>query len=157
NQALTSLTGGLAQLSAGLVAWQQVAPLFHAAAAPMLVPSPAYVAAGDVASVRGPASQAKPMLLDATDLVFAYPSRPMPVIKGGSIRIESGERILVEGPSGGGKSTLASLITGLRQPLSGLVLLEGLDWHTLGHDGWRKRVVAAPQYQDNHIISETFA
>jgi ABC-type bacteriocin/lantibiotic exporter with double-glycine peptidase domain len=64
---------------------------------------------------------------------------------------------LLEGPSGGGKSTLATLLLGLRLPESGLVLLGGLDRHTLGAAGWRQRVVAAPQFHDNHVLTGTFA
>src|SRR5262249_1888103 len=47
--------------------------------------------------------------------------------------------------------------TGLRQPESGLVLLGGLDHQTLGAAGWRRRVVAAPQFHDNHVFAGTFA
>ena len=38
----------------------------------------------------------------------------------------------------------ASLLVGLGLPDSGLVLLGGLDRHTLGAEGWRRRVAAAP-------------
>jgi ATP-binding cassette subfamily B protein len=68
-----------------------------------------------------------------------------------------GERVLLEGPSGGGKSTLAALLTGLRQPESGLLLLGGLDLPTLGAAGWRQRVVAVPQFHDNHVFTGTLA
>ena len=73
-----------------------------------------------------------------------------------SLRIATGDRILLQGASGGGKSTLASLLTGLRLPESGLLLLAGLDRHTLGTDGWRRRVVACPQFHENHIFLGTF-
>src|SRR5262249_24566493 len=53
-----------------------------------------------------------------------------------------GDRLLLEGPSGGGKSTLAALLLGLRQPESGLVLLGGLDRQTLGATGWRQQAEA---------------
>ncbi len=56
-----------------------------------------------------------------------------------------------------GKSTLASLLAGLRQPQSGLLLLDGLDRHSLGAEGWRRRAVAAPQFQENHVLTDTFA
>lgn len=46
---------------------------------------------------------------------------------------------------------------GLRQPESGLLLLDGLDRQTLGADGWRQRVAAAPQFHENHVLTETFA
>jgi ATP-binding cassette, subfamily B, bacterial len=42
-------------------------------------------------------------------------------------------------------------------PESGLLLLGGLDRQTLGAEGWRRRVVAAPQFHENHVLTETFA
>ncbi len=67
------------------------------------------------------------------------------------------DRVLLEGPSGSGKSTLAALLTGLRTPESGLLLLHGLDRQTLGDEAWRSRVAAAPQFHENHVMTETFA
>jgi ATP-binding cassette subfamily B protein len=64
---------------------------------------------------------------------------------------------LLEGASGGGKSTLAALLGGLRVPTGGLLLLDGLDRRTLGHAGWRRRVASAPQFHENHVFSGTFA
>src|SRR5262249_17745151 len=42
-------------------------------------------------------------------------------------------------------------------PETGLLLMHGLDYQTLGPDGWRRRVVAAPQFHENHVLAETFA
>src|SRR5205807_1590989 len=95
-------------------------------------------------------------LIDAHDLVYRYRDRGEPVLRGVSLRIGRGEKLLLEGPSGGGKSTLASILAGLRVPESGLVLLGGLDRRTLGAEGWRRRVVAAPQFHENHVLSATF-
>ena len=79
------------------------------------------------------------------------------MLRGCSLRVYRGNRLLLEGPSGGGKSTLASLLTGLRAPESGLLLLEGVDRQTLGVDGWRRRIVAVPQFHENHVLMGTFA
>jgi ABC-type multidrug transport system fused ATPase/permease subunit len=79
------------------------------------------------------------------------------VLQGCDLQIYAGDRILLEGPSGGGKSTLVSLLIGLRHPQSGLLLLRGLDRQTLGTEGWRRRVVAAPQFHENHVLTGTFA
>jgi ATP-binding cassette, subfamily B, bacterial len=79
------------------------------------------------------------------------------VLRQCSLSVSSGDRILVEGSSGGGKSTLASLLVGMLTQHSGLLLLEGLDWQTLGVDGWRRRVASAPQFHENHVLTETFA
>jgi ATP-binding cassette subfamily B protein len=78
------------------------------------------------------------------------------VLQGLDLRIESGERILLEGPSGGGKSTLASLLVGLRRPDSGLLPLNGLDRHTLG-DAWQQLATEAPQFHEDHILSGSLA
>ena len=66
-------------------------------------------------------------------------------------------RVLIEGSSGGGKSTLGGVLAGLREPESGLLLFDGLDQKTLGREGWRRRVVAAPQFHENHVFASTFA
>ena len=96
-------------------------------------------------------------LLEAQALIFRHRTRSAPVLQDCSLHIRAGDRLLLEGPSGGGKSTLVSLLTGLRQPESGLLLCGGLDQHTLGAAGWRQRVVAAPQFHDNHIFAATLA
>ena len=72
-------------------------------------------------------------------------------------RNDAGDRLLLEGESGGGKSTLASLLTGLLAPESGLLLLGGLDRQTMGAAGWRKRVASSPQFHENHVLTGTFA
>jgi ATP-binding cassette, subfamily B, bacterial len=96
-------------------------------------------------------------LLEAHTLVFCHGRRGAPVLQECSLQMRTGDRLLLEGPSGGGKSTLASLLTGVRQPESGLLLLGGLDLPTLGAAGWRRRVVAAPQFHDNYIFTGTLA
>ena len=45
----------------------------------------------------------------------------------------------------------------MREPESGLLLASGLDRRTLGERRWRKRIVAAPQFHENHILTETLA
>jgi ABC-type bacteriocin/lantibiotic exporter with double-glycine peptidase domain len=93
-----------------------------------------------------------PAALEATDLRFVHAGRGDPVLQGCNLTIGSGERVILQGPSGGGKSTLASLLAGLRTPQSGLVLLDGLDRHTVGFEGWRRRVVLVPQFHENHLV-----
>jgi len=78
------------------------------------------------------------------------------VLDGASLTIDRGDCILLEGGSGGGKSTLAALLTGLRQPDAGLLLLNGLDQPTLGAN-WQRLVTAAPQFHENHILSGSLA
>jgi ATP-binding cassette subfamily B protein len=136
------------------LAWQQVAPFSHAAARPTVSGLAAFALAlgSHVREVT-----AGPSILEAHDLSFRYHERGEPVLRDCSLQICTGDRILLEGPSGGGKSTLVSLLVGLRPPQSGLLLLRGLDRQTLGAAGWRRQVVAAPQFHENHVFTGTLA
>jgi ATP-binding cassette subfamily B protein len=109
-------------------------------------------AAGAAIPCAAPAARRK--VVDASQLSFGYGAHP--VLQGLDLAIYSGDQILLEGPSGGGKSTLASLLVGLRQPDSGLLLLGGLDRHTLGAS-WQQLATEAPQFHENHILSGTLA
>ena len=146
NRAATSLW----QLEDAAISWKQVAPLFHAAARPEPVGIPL------LRSAKEPKIDGF-NLVEAQDLTFGYQDRGEPVLRKCSFAIRPLDRILLEGHSGDGKSTLASLLIGMRTPQSGVLLLDGLDWQTLGTDGWRRRVVSAPQFHENHVLTETFA
>jgi ATP-binding cassette subfamily B protein len=144
--AFRRLVESLERLAAAALAWERIRPFWQAASCPELV------GRTGVTGTPTPAS-----LLDARDLVFSYPDRPQPVLRGVSLRIGRGERLLLEGASGGGKSTLASLLAGARRPSAGLLLLDGLDLQTAGADGWRRHVALTPQFSDNHVLMGTFA
>jgi ATP-binding cassette subfamily B protein len=96
-------------------------------------------------------------VLEAERLAFRYHKEGRPALQNVTLTIHRGERILLEGPSGGGKTTLASLLSGVREPSAGLLLVNGLDRQTLGHARWRKAIAAAPQFHENHILTETLA
>jgi ATP-binding cassette subfamily B protein len=160
-RALKRISTGLIMMADAVISWQKVAPLFEAASRRQLQGSPAValtpVPRNDAKDDTRDGDNGKDPVMEAHDLVFRYQDRGEPVLKGCSLTIRRGERLLFEGPSGGGKSTLASLLVGLRVPQSGLLLLHGLDRQTLGDQGWRQRVVSAPQFHENHVLSETFA
>jgi ATP-binding cassette subfamily B protein len=98
-----------------------------------------------------------PVVLEAQRLNFRYSEHTELVLKGCNLRVGQGERLLLEGSSGGGKSTLISILCGLREAGSGMLLLNGLDRSTLGDPVWRKQVVLAPQFHENYVINQTFA
>jgi ATP-binding cassette subfamily B protein len=149
-RAFRRVTGAAGQLSGAAIAWRAARPLFEAARRVELPGSPVY------ATLRPPA-MAGQVVLEAHQLVYRYRDRGEAVLRGATLTLHAGDRVVLEGPSGGGKSTLASLLVGLREPTSGLLLVGGLDRPTLGGGGWRKRVVAAPQFHENHVLSGTFA
>lgn len=149
-QALRKLTPGLTQLTGAAVAWRQTRQLFEAAGR---VERPTTLAA---AEDRPPATSPGGPLVEGHGLAFRHAGRSTPILDGCSLEIRAGERLLLEGPSGSGKTTLGSLLAGLRQPQSGLLLLQGMDRRTLG-PAWRKAVSAAPQFHENHVFNATLA
>lgn len=152
NRALSGVSGGLAALVRAGIAWTQVSSLFYSAnRKPSQEP---FITSTQIAGMGSNSSTTK--LIDASDLVFRYRPQGDPVLRGVDLSIYKGERILLEGSSGGGKSTLASLLVGLRTPDSGLLLLNGLDRHTLG-ESWHRLATEAPQFHENHILTGTLA
>ena len=147
---LQKLVSSLSSLLGAAIAWKQIAGIFNAAARMQVSGSPDFAA-----RPNNPAQN--DIIIEAHELTFRYHERGEPALRGCALKIRAGDRLLLEGESGGGKSTLASLLTGLRSPESGLLLLGGLDRQTIGAAGWRKRVASAPQFHENHVLTGTFA
>jgi ATP-binding cassette, subfamily B, bacterial len=133
-----------------LIAWREVGPLVDAAT------QSEQLRARHV-RVDPPKREPGTPIIETRELVYRHARRERPVLRGVELQIQPGERILLEGRSGGGKSTLAAMLAGLREPDGGLLLLDGLDRPSLGEQGWRERVAAAPQFHENHVLTHTFA
>lgn len=105
---------------------------------------------------REPAVEGEP-ILELREVTFAYEGAARPVLEDASLVLRSGDRVLVEGPSGGGKSTLAGLLSGARAPTAGLLRAMGLDQHTLAEGELRRVVASAPQFYKNHVFAASLA
>ncbi|MEW5979227.1 MAG: ABC transporter ATP-binding protein, partial [Acidobacteriota bacterium] len=153
--AFESLAVGLPHLASALIAWKKIQPLLQAKADPL--PSPIFSSVSSTAQPKSnrPHSTRRP-LIEACNLSFGY-RREDEVIRDCQLTIHEGDRILLQGVSGGGKSTLVSLISGSRVPSAGTVLLRGLDRNTLGYVGWRDHIAAAPQFHENFVFANTLA
>ena len=153
--AFDRLTAALPEVAAAWTAWKRVGPLFRAASrSERLGCSNITSSKAKRAPMR---KTARDVVIEADRLTYRYGTHGNPALQSCSLTVHSEDRILLEGPSGGGKSTFAALLAGMRQAESGLLLANGLDMHTLGETGWRERVVAAPQFHENHIVTETLA
>lgn len=65
-------------------------------------------------------------VLEVKNVSFRYGNGPW-ILKDVSMEVEQGERVVILGPSGYGKSTLAKIIAGYLDPLSGKVLWNNHD------------------------------
>jgi ATP-binding cassette subfamily B protein len=165
HQALRRLGEGLEHAIGAWIAWRQVRPFELALRRrePLGHPGVTANSTAHAASVVGvtDTERAQPderrTALELREVSFRYASRAEPVVTHASLRVRHGDRVLLEGPSGGGKSTLATVLAASRTPSSGLVLLDGLDLETIGSEAWRRRVVLVPQFHENHVFLGTLA
>lgn len=61
------------------------------------------------------------------DVSFSFPDTKTPLLEHFNLTIRAGEKLAVVGNNGAGKSTLVKLICGLYRPVSGKILLNGVD------------------------------
>lgn len=67
------------------------------------------------------------------------------VLKNVSFSVQPGEKLLVTGPTGGGKSTLLNLILGFEQDYTGSVRLDGVDIRGIALSALRNGIGLVPQ------------
>ena len=60
------------------------------------------------------------------------PTKKTAILDGITLDIEDGSYIVITGPNGGGKTTLAKAVMGLVKPDSGRIILDGMDVTALG-------------------------
>ena len=64
------------------------------------------------------------------------------IIEGLNLSIEEGKFVVITGPNGGGKSTLARLIAGVETPTAGRIIFDGIDVTDLSITERAKRGIA---------------
>lgn len=77
---------------------------------------------------------------------FAYPSRPdVTVLDAVDLEIQPGEVVALVGPSGGGKSTIAALISRFYDPVAGRIRLDDTELRDLDPSWLRKQIGVVSQ------------
>ncbi|WP_433701178.1 ATP-binding cassette domain-containing protein [Nocardiopsis sp. CA-288880] len=77
-----------------------------------------------------------------------------PVLTGVSLEVRRGSRTVVLGPNGAGKSTLLEIVSTLRTPTSGTVVVEGRD--VVAHTREARRLIGLTP-QSNALFTGVFA
>ena len=96
-----------------------------------------------VGRAAAPDPGAAPVRLES--VYYSYPARPGPALDGVELELRPGETVALTGPTGAGKSTVASLLVLLAQPESGRVTAGGVDLARCDPAAWRCRVAWVPQ------------
>jgi ATP-binding cassette subfamily B protein len=90
---------------------------------------------------------------DLVGVRYAYPGCSEPALDGVDLSIEPGTTLAIVGPSGGGKSTLLSVMMGFLRPQRGQVCVDGVDTQELDLRGVRRFVGVVRQ--DSTLFSGT--
>ena len=80
----------------------------------------------------------------AERVVLQYEGSDIDALKGVDLTIDPGEVIGICGPSGGGKTTLVDVLTGLLEPTAGRVTVDGRDLREHAR-GWHRNLGVVPQ------------
>ncbi|TXH77530.1 type I secretion system permease/ATPase, partial [Thauera aminoaromatica] len=78
--------------------------------------------------------------IEFRDVSFSYPGQAEPALRNVSFRIRAGEKVVVIGRTGSGKTTLQKLILGLYKPTEGAVRLDGIDQRQLDPADIRRNI-----------------
>lgn len=93
-------------------------------------------------------------LIEFDRVSFAY-HRRAPVLHSISVRLEPGQRVVLLGPSGAGKTTLVHLLMRLYEPTSGTIRFDGRPASSLRLDDLRRRIgflAQVPQFFAGTIL-----
>ncbi|BDH59309.1 ABC transporter ATP-binding protein [Tsukamurella sp. PLM1] len=91
--------------------------------------------------------------IELENVTFHYGDADRPVLRGLTLAFESGTTTAVIGASGSGKSTILGLIAGLHQPVSGRILVDGIDVAEL--DPPSRRALTSVVFQEPYLAAET--
>ena len=96
-----------------------------------------------------------PCSIELRNVNYRYSEFESWVVKNVSLKIEAGESVAIAGPSGGGKSTLLKLLSGLLQPTSGDILVDGEPLMRIGLENYRARIGVV--MQDDQLFAGSIA
>ena len=79
-------------------------------------------------------------VIEFRDVQFSYPNSQVAALKGLTCKIHAGEKVVVIGRIGSGKTTLQKLLLGLYQPTEGAVSIDGVDLRQLDPADLRRNI-----------------
>ena len=86
-----------------------------------------------------------PPTISLEDVIFTYPKKKSPVLRGVSLEFQAGKVTALIGESGAGKSTLLKLLAGLLKPTSGEIFWNELPTSRMERNSLLSKISYAPQ------------
>lgn len=78
--------------------------------------------------------------IEFKDVCFKYNENSDLIFDHLNVQIEKGDKLLIDGINGSGKSTFIKLLTGLYQPKSGKILINNIDYNLIHKESIRDRI-----------------
>ena len=90
---------------------------------------------------------------------FNYEENQAFILKNFDFEIKKGEKIVIKGETGSGKSTLVNIISGLFKPTKGKILVDGISINSENLKNWQKNISIVPQivFLNDSTILENIA
>jgi ATP-binding cassette subfamily B protein len=83
--------------------------------------------------------------IEFRNVTFRYPGTDADVLRDINLTLPAGTSVAIVGENGAGKTTLIKLLSGMYQPTSGQVRVDGSDLRALSPAEWRSRITATFQ------------
>ena len=80
-----------------------------------------------------------------SNVSFTYPDKDEAVLSDCSFKLEAGEKMLILGSTGAGKTTIANLLTAILYPITGVIAVNGIPFNELDISAWRSIIGYVPQ------------
>ena len=93
------------------------------------------------------------------DISYCYDKGLPNILNSISLEINRGDKIVIKGETGSGKSTLTNIISGLLKPTKGKILIDGVEITKKNEINWQKNISIVPQsiFLNDASISENIA
>ena len=131
------------------------APLTVAEAADLLVTSWPTHQSRHSRESGNPVPSAGAVILAAEDVSYRYTADGPPALAAVDLTVRSGEFLALAGANAAGKTTLALLLAGALQPITGRVLLDGRDLRAVPERDVRRRLAYVFQYPEHQFVTGT--
>lgn len=91
--------------------------------------------------------------IEFNNVYFSYNTKPL--LENLNLKVDSGKRIAIVGPTGSGKTTMINLIMRFYEVNSGQIMLDGVDIATIGKNSLRSQIGMV--LQDSYLFRGTIA